>query len=111
MQETGIGSGQHQFDGEVIQHLSVVVALQISRAKGGGQLVGERLVGVIGGFHRLRVETRAVAEGYVLAQMKGVRQRIVTDLPAFSQPRNDLASLRVLIGQGLGDIAQYHPVL
>ena len=42
--------------------------------------------------------------------MEGVGQRVVTDLPAFGQPGNDLAGLRVLVGQGFGDIAQQHPV-
>ncbi|RMS54475.1 hypothetical protein ALP64_205192 [Pseudomonas syringae pv. actinidiae] len=111
MEEPGIGFGQHQLDGEVIQYLSVVIAFQIGRTKGGRQLVGERLVGVIGSLNGLRIEARAIAERHVLAQVKGVLQRVLTDVPAFCQPGNDVASLRFLIGQRLGDVTQHHPVL
>ncbi|MND36851.1 hypothetical protein D3C80_275200 [compost metagenome] len=111
LQETGIGFGQDQAHGEVVQHLGVVVAGQVGSTEGGRQLRGEGLVAVEGGFHGVGVEAFAVAEGDVLAQLEGVAQGIGTDLPAFCQPGDDAAGLRVLVGQGLGHVAQQHAVL
>ncbi|MNE15085.1 hypothetical protein D3C80_1079840 [compost metagenome] len=84
---------------------------QVGGAERGRQLCRESLVAVKGGFHGLSVEALAVAEGDVLAQVEGVLQRVVTDLPAAGQPRDDAACGRVLVGERFGDVAQQYAVL
>ncbi len=110
MQETGVGLGQHQLDGQVVHHFGVVEPGQVSGAESGRQLAGQGLVTVERGFHRLGIEALAIAEGHMVAQVEGEGERVVADFPACGQPRDDLAGLWVLVGEGFGHIAQQHTV-
>ena len=50
-------------------------------------------------LHRGGVEGRAVVELHALAQMKGVRQAVVRDVPGFSEPRHERGRHVVRFGQ------------
>jgi hypothetical protein len=63
------------------------------------------------GPNRLRVEGRAVVKDYILPQMKGVGAAVRGYLPAFGQPRHELAGIRVEEDERVVDRRERDPEL
>ncbi len=61
--------------------------------------------GVEVGLDHLGGQLAAVAEGHPVAQVEGETAGVVADLPALGQPGHDLAGLRVLVGEGVDQLA------